>query len=187
MAGPFYTRAGDEGFTGLLGKGRVPKEDLRIEALGVIDEANAALGIARSHARSAKTPGLIVQVQRDLYGIMAELASTAENSARFRTIDTQKVTWLEVQIDALSAITPYPREFIVPGDTVVGAYMDLARTIVRRAERRLSELLHHGDIENHDLLHYLNRLSSLCYVLELHENYVSGNTEITLAKSGDDQ
>jgi cob(I)alamin adenosyltransferase len=185
MSGSFYTRGGDSGYTGLLGEGRIAKEDLRMEALGAVDEASAALGVARAHARSAQAPGLLLQAQRDLYGLMAELSATAENAVRFRSIEAQRVTWLEAQTDAISAITSVPSEFIVPGDTVNGAYFDLARTIVRRAERRVSALLHRGDIENPELLRYLNRLSSLCFVLELLENQAAGNTNISMAKAGE--
>src|SRR5512146_2767191 len=105
MPGLNYTRGGDEGYTGLLGEGRVAKEDLRLEALGSVDEAGAALGLARAHARSPEGPALLLHIQRDLYGLMAELAAPPENAERFRTIDAQKVAWLEAQVDALSKVT----------------------------------------------------------------------------------
>ncbi len=187
MPGSFYTRAGDDGYTGLLGKERVAKEDLRLEALGTVDEAGAALGVARAHARSPEGPGLLLQIQRDLYGLMAELAATPENAERFHTIDAARVAWLEAQVDALSGYTEVPQEFIVPGDTVEGAFFDLARAVVRRAERRAAALLHRGDMTNPELLRYLNRLSSLCFVLELRENQIVGNTKITLAKPGEEE
>lgn len=184
MSTRYYTRGGDDGYTGLLGAGRVPKEDLRIEALGAVDEAGAALGVARAHARSAQAPELLLQAQRDLYGLMGEIAATPENAERFRAIDAQRVAWVEAQIDAIQAVAPPPGEFIVPGDTVNGAYLDVARTVVRRAERRVAALLHRGDIENAELLRYLNRLSSLCFVLEILENQAAGNTDISKAKTG---
>ncbi len=182
----FYTREGDEGYTGQLGKGRLPKEDLRVEAVGAVDEASAALGLARAHARSPEAPGLLLQAQRDLYGVMAELSATPENAERFRVVNTEKVAWLEAQIDALGSLVTMPHEFIVGGDTVVSGFLDLARTVVRRAERRAAALLHRGDIANGELLRYLNRLSSLCFVLELRENQIAGNQNITLAKSGEE-
>ena len=186
----FYTRAGDEGYTGLLGPGRIPKEDARLEAVGTVDEANAVLGIARSLSRSPEAPGSLLQIQRDLYGLMAELAATPENAARFRSIDAQRVTWLENQVDSLSGQVEIPKEFIIPGDAVEGAFLDLARTVVRRAERRVAELLHRGDISNPDLLRYLNRLSSYCFLLELRETLLAKHAagvdhpNITLAKNG---
>ena len=187
MPESFYTRRGDEGYTGLLGQGRAAKEDLRIEALGAVDEANAALGLARAHARSPEAASHLLDIQRDLYGLMAELAATPENAQRFQVIDAQKVEWLEMQVDHLAQMVEIPREFIIPGDTITGAYFDLARTIVRRAERRVSDLFHRSELANTQLLRYLNRLSSLCFVLELRETQVAGNANITLAKPGEEK
>jgi cob(I)alamin adenosyltransferase len=187
MPASFYTRRGDEGFTGLLGEGRVAKEDARIEAIGTIDEVSAALGLARAHIHSPEGPALLLHIQRDLYGLMGEVAATPENAQRFHAIDGEKVAWLEAQVDALSKLVEIPREFIIPGDTVEGAFLDLARAIVRRAERRVADLFHRGDVTNPDLLRYLNRLSSLCFVLEMRENQIAGNSNITLAKSGDNK
>jgi len=170
----FYTRKGDDGSTSLLGKGRVPKYHLRIETLGTVDEATAALGLARASSRAAETHDLIIQIQRDLYGLMAEVATEPEHSERFRTITAEKVNWLEAQIDAVSSKAPIPKEFILPGDTLAGAALSLARTVVRRAERHVADLLNEGDVDNPDLLPYLNRLSSLCFALELLENQAAG-------------
>jgi cob(I)alamin adenosyltransferase len=177
----FYTRKGDDGDTGLLGPGRVAKSDLRIETIGAIDEANAALGLARSLCRSDEA-ALILQVQRDLYGLMGEVAATRENAARFRAIDADRTAWLEEQTDRLTALVKLPREFIVPGDKPAGGALDLARAVVRRAERRLVELDQRDKLDNPHLKSYLNRLSSLCYVLELHEIQTGGQDSPTLAK-----
>lgn len=179
----FYTRTGDDGNTGLLGEGRVPKHDVRIEAVGTVDEATAALGMARASARHPDTVPLLLAVQRDLYGLMAEVAATAANAARFRTIDAARVAWLEAQTDALSQGITLPREFILPGDSLGGAALAVARTVVRRAERRLAQLWHEGALENAELLRYINRLSSLCFVLELLENQAAGQETPTLARS----
>src|SRR5688572_14847884 len=173
---PFYTRNGDEGSTGLLGEGRVPKFDIRIETLGAVDEATAALGIARSAVRAPQSAILILEAQRDLYKLMAEVGATPENAATFRSIDETRVAWLEEQTDALSKTVPVPREFIIPGENPASAAVSFARTLVRRAERRVTELYHHGGLENPHLLAYLNRLSSLCFVLELLENQHAGQS-----------
>lgn len=178
----FYTRSGDDGFTGLLGEGRVPKYHPRLEAIGVVDEATAALGVARAACRAEGTPALLLAAQRDLYNLMAEVAATPEHAARFRKIDAGRVAWLEAQADEVARVVPVPREFIVPGDSPAGASLALARATVRRAERRIAELIHSGDIENEELMRYLNRLSSLCFVLELQENQVAGQSKPTLAK-----
>ncbi len=110
----FYTKTGDDGFTGLLGEGRVPKEDPRLEAVGTLDEATAALGLARASCQDAHSAPLLLQVQRDLYGLMAEVAATPENASRFRSIAAEKVTWLEKQADQLSSQVEMPKEFHYP-------------------------------------------------------------------------
>jgi len=177
----FYTRKGDDGYTGVLGEGRIPKEHPRTEALGAIDEATSALGLARASARAPKIAPIILQVQRDLYRLMAEVAATPENVEKFRAITEAKVTWVEEQTDSLSRDVRIPGEFIIPGDTQASAALDLARTIVRRAERKVAELYHIGEIDNAQVLNYLNRLSSLCFVLELYEDQFEGQSP-TLAK-----
>jgi cob(I)alamin adenosyltransferase len=171
---PIYTQTGDEGSTGLLGEGRVPKFDLRIEALGALDEATAALGLARANANTPEIAPLIVEVQRDLYKLMAEVSATPENASKFRSIDETRVRWLELQTDTITTRVEIPREFILPGEIPSSAAMGLARTIIRRAERRLVELHHAKGLENLALLAYLNRLSSLCFALELLENQQAG-------------
>jgi len=171
---PFYTRTGDEGNTSLLGEGRVTKFDLRIEALGALDEATAALGLARASSLSPQTATLLLQAQRHLYQLMAEVGATPENQARFRAIGPEQVSWLENQTDSLEETVSLPREFILPGERPSSAALALARTIARRAERRVVELFHHAGLENPHLLAYLNRLSSLLFVLELVENAAAG-------------
>ncbi len=164
-----YTRRGDDGGTGWLGKGRLPKHHPRIEALGAVDEANAALGLARALATQEQTAALIREVQQDLYHLMSELAASPETVERFRTLTAERLKWLEAQTDALTDRLTLPSEFILPGDTVAGAALDLARAAVRRAERRVAALLATNEIQNPLLLQYLNRLSSLCFALELLE------------------
>jgi cob(I)alamin adenosyltransferase len=181
---PFYTRKGDDGYSGILGEERLPKHHLRLEAVGTLDEATAALGMARASIASAELKALLVDVQRDLYQIMSEVAASLKNAARFRKISVERVTWLEEITERYSQKIQIPKEFIVPGDTQAGAALDMARTIVRRAERRISALAHQGELENPALMPYLNRLSSLCFVLELYENQASGSSSLTLAKPG---
>jgi cob(I)alamin adenosyltransferase len=178
----FYTRKGDDGTTGWLGEGRVPKYHPRIEAVGALDEASAALGLGRAACRSPETGAILLSVQRDLYHIMAEIAAAPENAHRFRVIGSAKVDWLEDTVDSLEDSIQMPGEFIVPGDSPAGAALALARTIVRRAERRVAQLSSSGEIENLNLLPYLNRLSSLCFLLELLENRTAGSSAPTLAR-----
>ncbi|HET6845301.1 MAG TPA: cob(I)yrinic acid a,c-diamide adenosyltransferase [Anaerolineales bacterium] len=169
----YYSRRGDDGTTGWLGKGRLKKHDLRIETLGALDEASAALGQARSHALDLRAPALLREAQRDLYQLMAEVSAEPSQAGRFR-FEAERVQWLEAQIDTLAAEFPMPREFIVPGDSQGGAAMALARAITRRAERRVVDLHDQGAVNNPALQQYLNRLSSLLFVLELAENKAAG-------------
>ena len=169
-----YTRNGDDGSTGMLGKDRLPKHAPRMEALGALDEASAAIGLARAQSTNPQTGELLKVVQRDLYTMMTEVATSPDNAQPIRTLEPQRVKWLEAQIDAITAGIAMPSGFILPGDSLPGASMALARTIVRRAERRVAGLLDSGEVTNKVLLHYLNRLSSLCFAMELSENAKAG-------------
>jgi cob(I)alamin adenosyltransferase len=177
----FYTGTGDNGTTGLLGEGRVSKTHARIEALGALDESTAALGLARAQAHDPRSGKILLEAQRDLYKLMAEVAATPEQADKFHAIDGRQVAWVESQIDALSPTISMPREFIIPGDTLAGAALSLARAVIRRAERRVVELVNAKEVSNPELNRYLNRLSSLCFVLELVENAAAGKAT-TLAK-----
>ena len=183
----FYTRTGDEGYTSILGKSKVPKYDLRLEAVGALDEANAALGVARHHCQDPKSKQQLLHIQHQLYVLMGEIAATPENAERFRGIGSEQVVWLEECTNNLSQSAKFPGEFIVPGDTLAGAALDVARTVVRRSERRVVELFHQQKITNPDLLRYLNRLSSFLFALELSENQFSGQDHLTLAKDPDQE
>ena len=178
---PVYTRSGDDGKTGLLGQGRLPKHHPRLEALGTLDEASAALGMARAMSSVLQTRTILMDVQRDLYALMAEIANTTRQAQLSSILNPTRVQWLESQTDAITALAPPPAEFILPGDTLPGAALSLARTVVRRAERRVVALLDSGELDNPLLLQYLNRLSSLCFALELLENQSAGQNT-TLAK-----
>ena len=178
----FYTQTGDDGYTGLLGEGRTLKFDQRIETIGAIDEANAAIGFARSISLAPETISALLITQKDLYQIMAEIAASPDNVSRFPKMTRERVEWLENQIDLISQQISIPNEFIVPGDTKSGAAVDMARTIIRRAERCISGLLFQNLIENREILRYMNRLSSLCFALELLENQTSGCNKPTFAK-----
>jgi len=178
----FYTRRGDDGTTGLLGEGRLNKHDLRMEALGTLDEVSAVFGLARSSTETPEIKTVILDLQKQIYKLMGEVAATKETAERFRVVDEDMILWLEEKIDHFSALIEIPTVFIVPGDSFGGAAIAMARTIVRRAERRVSELITRGDIENTAVLRYLNRLSSLCFVMEIYENKHSSKTQQTLVK-----
>jgi len=178
---PLYTGKGDNGTTGLLGSDRVSKDHPRIEALGALDEASSALGLARASCQAHQTPPILRKVQQDVYKLMAEVAATHENAEKFKGIDADRVAWLEAQIEIISNMVIMPNEFILPGDTSSGAALSLARAIVRRAERRVTELFTLKELGNAEMLRYLNRLSSLCFMLEILENQTAGRST-SLAK-----
>lgn len=174
------TKTGDAGITGVLGPERLPKEDPRIEALGAVDEATSALGIARAWCEDPLVYDILLRVQRDLYKLMAELATTAtrKDGVGMR-IAAHDVAWLEDTQQGLLASVEIPPRFILPGDTRAGATLDFARAMVRRAERAVSRVCHMGSIVNDDgeALRYLNRLSDLTFVLaRAAESAVGGST-----------
>ncbi len=170
----FYTRSGDEGTTGILGEGRLNKDDARIETLGVLDELSSVLGVARATSNLEKIKDVLIHVQRDLFGLMAELAATAQTIERFRYLGETQILWLENCISALETDVTVPSYFILPGDSPAAAALDLARTVTRRAERRAVTLARLSENDMVLVLRYLNRLSSLCYILELYEIKQSG-------------
>lgn len=178
----FYTRAGDQGETGLLGKERTTKYSLRIETIGSLDETNAILGVVRCHSSSTLVQETILAIQKKLYQLMAEVAATSENADQFSSIDNSSVTWVESLISDFSGEVEIPNQFIIPGDTRSGAFLSLARTIIRRAERRVAEMIAKKELVNQYLLVFLNRLSSLCFVMELFENKINNNEKQTLVK-----
>jgi cob(I)alamin adenosyltransferase len=178
----FYTTSGDDGTTSLLGEGRVKKYHPRPEAYGTVDEVQAALGMARASMQDREAAEIVLQTQRDLYHLMAELAATREAASKFRTINADRVRWLEEHTDHFGERLHLPREFTVSGDSQAGAALDLARTVVRRAERMVVRLYDDNLIENRDLIRYLNRLSALCFVLSRYEDALSGQSEVKLAK-----
>lgn len=177
----WYTGTGDDGFTGVLGRERVPKYALRPEAYGTVDEASAQLGLARAQAQDAQVCSLLLAVQRDLYTMMADLATLPETATRPPWLTTERLTWLEAQIDALGATVAMPKAFIVPGDSVGGAVLEIARTVVRRAERLVTRLTHEGELRDDTPLRYLNRLSSLLFVMARIEDKAAGTRQFTLA------
>jgi cob(I)alamin adenosyltransferase len=179
----FYSTMGDDGTTGLLGEGRVKKYHPRPETFGAVDEAQAALGVARAAMQDRGAADAVLQVQRDLYHLMAEMAATREAAPKFRKISAEHVQWLETQTDTYGEHLSLPREFTVSGDTAAGAALDLARTIVRRAERQTVRLFDEGMINNRELIRYLNRLSALLFVLSRLEDSLGAPGGTTLAKT----
>jgi cob(I)alamin adenosyltransferase len=179
-----YTRAGDQGYTGLLGKERVPKYDLRPDAYGQVDEAQAVLGLCRAGPLSQRGRDLLIPIERDLYHMMAELATAPGVELPLPPVTQERVEWLESVTDELGQVTGPFTEFVLPGDSQAGALVHLARTVVRRAERATARLVHGGDLENDQVLRYLNRLSSFLFALARYEDMEAGVESPTFAKEG---
>ncbi len=161
-----YTRKGDDGTTGLLFGGRVEKDSAVIRANGAVDEAQAALGVARACIEpGSELDGLLVQLERDLYVLMAELATAPDNRRKLQpgtTLVTEEmVAALEERIDDLTGRFPPLTDFVVPGHDPVSAALDVARTVVRRAERDALAAAPPGSLVGA----YLNRLSDLVWTM----------------------
>jgi len=161
---------GDEGFTSLLGSQRVLKSDLRPEAYGTLDEASAALGLARAAAAKARTNEIIRGIQQDLVTASAEIATPADRyEGSIHKITAAHVRQVELLTERLEQEVEIGRQFVQPGATIAEAALHLARAIVRRAERRVVSLREDNLATNPELLRFLNRLSDLLFVLALFE------------------
>jgi cob(I)alamin adenosyltransferase len=164
-----YSSSGDDGYTSLLGETRVPKYHPQPEAYGSVDEASAFLGLARAWTNSTQVASITEEIQQDLHHLMAELAAIPRHREKFHRVDQERVIWLEDQIRKFSQTIQISKEFVAFGDSKSGAAFNIARTVVRRAERLVAKLHIEGGTEYGSILQYLNRLSSLCFVLSLWE------------------
>ena len=174
------TGRGDDGTTGLLYGGRIPKDDPRTEAYGTIDEAVAALGVARAQLGTmqaigtlppslAELPALVLRFQRELFVVGAELAANPDAWDRLEDgvtrVDERMLVGVEVVLGSEEAGMTMPREFVVPGETPLSAALEVARTVLRRAERRAISLRREGLVPGEWLVPYVNRLADLLWVL----------------------
>jgi cob(I)alamin adenosyltransferase len=165
-----FSKKGDQGFTSLMGGQRIPKCDARPETYGTIDEASSALGIARASAVRPKTKEIILSIQKDLLLLGAELAILPEDASTFcYRITPNHVERVENWIGELQKEVTLGREFIYPGVTLSSAATDLARTIVRRAERWAVRLVQEKILTHEEVLRYLNRLADLLFILARYE------------------
>jgi cob(I)alamin adenosyltransferase len=166
-----YTRTGDDGTTGLVTGERRPKDDLRFEAVGTVDELNAAIGLARLHADEAMGAALS-RIQNDLFDLGAELATPAgDEPLPFEplTVAPSQVDWLEARIDALNAELSPLRSFVLPAGSPLSSHLHLARTVARRAERVMVGLARKETVAA-PALRYVNRLSDFLFVAARHAN-----------------
>jgi cob(I)alamin adenosyltransferase len=165
-----YTRTGDDGSTGLVDGSRVSKANHRPVVMGSVDEANAAIGLARLSASPA-TDAILSRIQNDLFDLGADVATPESVEGALRILAAQ-VDWLETQIDAANDTLEPLKSFILPAGTPSATHLHLARTIVRRAER---DAVAAGDEISAPARHYLNRLSDLLFVLARVENAATGD------------
>ncbi len=175
-----YTKTGDDGTTGLIGGQRVPKDSLRIEACGTVDELNALLGVVLTSVQDEASENTLLRVQDHLFTLGANLAVT-ETAIRTRhgvpAITDEHVTQLEKEIDEIQATTEPLRKFVLPGGSQAAALLHFARAVARRAERRCVSLSAKEAVEP-EIIRYLNRLSDLLFMLARRANVLAGKTEI---------
>ena len=169
-----YTRSGDAGETGLLFGGRVPKTDPRCEAYGTTDQAVSAMGLARALSEDERVKEILLQVQREMFTVGAELATAAENyehlTEHFDVVTGEMVERLETFIDELDSQIELPASFIIPGASAASAALDMARSLLRTGERRVVGLQQQGMLVNPEVLRYINRLSDLLFMLARYED-----------------
>lgn len=172
-----YTKQGDEGKTSLLGGERVWKDNQRIQAYGTVDELNAILGIVVTELKSEELKEELRSIQSELFTIGADLATPNNKSVKIVRVDNNFTKRIEVLIDKYDEKLPELKNFILPGGSKASAYLHLARTVCRRAEREVVSLIKEVEI-NPEIEVYLNRLSDLLFVLARYENYISGIEDI---------
>lgn len=176
-----YTKTGDQGETGLFGADRIAKDHVRIHAYGTVDETNAVLGVVAAKLTQMPELGvlsdLVLQIQHDLFVIGGDLATPEATPYPVPRISDAEVAVLEAWIDRFDAELPPLKHFILPGGHPVAADLHVARTVCRRAERAAVSLMHLENM-NPAVLHYLNRLSDLCFVLSRWVNQATQNPEV---------
>ena len=164
-----YTKKGDDGTTGLLYGGRVDKDDIRTEVYGTLDETVSALGIARAGGLTQRGEEIVIRIQREMFVVGAQLATSEDNQGKLQVgiskVDAGMVERAERDIDALLEEHPLPQEFILPGETMASAGLDLARSTVRRAERLAVSMKKADLVPDPHVIEYLNRVSDLLFAL----------------------
>lgn len=173
----WYTGKGDRGITARLGSSaRITKDSALIETIGAMDEATSALGVARAHTQSRILKEALPDVQRHIYRLLSHLSATPEARTTYPGLSEVEVAWLEALIAKVECHIPPLKGFVLPGDSVAGAALHMARTIVRRAERRLVTFAKLEPNLGEWNLAYINRLSSLLFVAALLEEGETGKT-----------
>jgi cob(I)alamin adenosyltransferase len=173
-----YTKKGDDGTTGLLYGGRVPKDHVRTEVYGTLDETCSALGLARAVGLVPRVEEIVVRLQREMFVVGAQLATAEENQSKLEPgvskVTAEMTARAETEIDDLVTEHPLPNEFVLPGETQGSAGLDLARSTIRRAERQAVAMDRAGLVPDGEVLRYLNRVSDLLFVLARFEEAERG-------------
>ncbi len=180
-----YTRTGDNGTTSLVGGERVPKDSVRLESYGTIDELSSFIGAVLSdHSCPNNVRTILLKVQNKLFNIGCYLAtaSTIDSPSALFGLTRQDIAEIENNIDALDAATPKIRAFVLPGGTMLAAHAHIARTVCRRAERRILTLQAEAPVDNL-VLEYINRLSDMLFIMARYINHQAGVAEITWDKN----
>jgi cob(I)alamin adenosyltransferase len=180
-----YTRKGDTGETGIWGGVRLGKDDARMEAIGAVDECNAAIGVALAHDLPDRLAGPLRQAQSVLFIVGSDLMAADRSGPggslpRVSDDDTDR---LEQAIDELQLELPALRNFIQPGGTIAAAHLHLARTVCRRAERQVTRLARRGDLVSSAVQAYVNRLSDFLFVAARYLNYTAGASDVVWSGS----
>jgi cob(I)alamin adenosyltransferase len=164
-----YTRKGDDGTTSLWYGGRIAKDDLHTEAYGTLDEATSALGLARAKCTDERLAADVLRLQNELFVAGAELATSPDARDRLEAgvsrLEDDMVEWLEERIDAYMDQVDLPPKFVIPGGTELSAQLDVARALLRRAERRIVALERSGALDGSIALRYVNRASDLLFAM----------------------
>lgn len=177
MAFKIYTKTGDKGETGLVGGSRVPKYHLRIESYGTIDELNAVLGLLSSHIKEEELKAVFQKIQSYLFTIGSHLAADEKNKMTLPSLSDKETQTLEHWIDKAEETLPALKNFILPGGEVSASYAHLARTVCRRAERRIVELSSTCEVDK-SIVIYINRLSDFLFVVARKLNQDKGVEDV---------
>ena len=170
---------GDRGYSDLIDRQEVSKDDLLFDVLGTLDEASCALGLARALSTAAYGRTLILELQQDLCWLMSELAAQSCEAVKHH-LTAEDTVRLEERMRAIEAEVPRPTRFVAAGDSLAGAAVQLARTIVRRGERLVVRLDKAGRLHNSEILPYLNHLSAFLYSMARYEDAATGIASPTL-------
>ena len=177
-----YTKTGDDGSTSLFRGGRVFKNDERLEAYGTVDELNSVLGMAVSEISNNELKSVFKEIQNYLFTIGADLATVSEyENVTYTRLENNLTQRLEHFIDNYDTKLPELKNFILPGGTKAESILHLARTVCRRAERRVVQLAKNHEINN-EIVIFLNRLSDLLFVLSRYENFVNNTPDVQWEK-----